>query len=86
MTSHEIPNLKRFNISSDQELDALLAKLTDCAEKVMVVTHCVSSHPKHVSRKQVHDALVRHGWKSGQIYTLNASLIGHVISRKSPKT
>lgn len=75
-----IPNLKRIKISSVLELTTWLAKNPDQEEDVMLVTHTKASGPNHVSHEQVREALDAHGWRAGFRYTLNATLIGHLIS------
>ena len=77
----KIPNLKRVKISSEQELRIWLAKHPHQEECVMLVTYSNASRPKYVSREQVRDALTAHGWVAGPRYTLNAILMGHVISK-----
>ncbi len=77
----DIPNLKRVRVSSETELTTWLSKNSDQSESVMLVTQCRPSSSKYVSREQVHDALVAHDWVAGPRFTLNATLIGHVISR-----
>lgn len=77
-----IPNLKRVKISSEQELRIWLAKNPNQDKSVMLVTHNKTSHVKHVSREQVRDALTAHSWVEGARYTLNATLIGHVIGKR----
>lgn len=75
-----IPNLKRIKVSSEQELRNWLAKHPDQEQSIMLVTCNKKSRDKHVSREQVRDALVEHGWADGPRYTLKGNLIGHVIS------
>ena len=79
----EIPNLKRVKVSSETELTTWLAKNSELSESVMLVTQCRPASPKFVSRAQVHDALAAHDWVAGPRFTLNATLVGHVISRPS---
>ncbi len=77
-----IPNLKRVKISSEQELRVWLNKHPNQEQSVMLVTHNKKFLEKHVSREQVQGALIEHGWADGPRYTLNAHLIGHVISKR----
>jgi hypothetical protein len=77
-----IPNLKRVRISSVQELESWLAKQSDQAQSVMVVTYSEATHDKFVSHDQVGDVLTAHGWDAGRRYTLNGNLIGHVMSKQ----
>lgn len=77
-----VPNLKRLKIGSEQDLRGWLAKAPHPEDRVMLVTHCKSAHPNYVSREQVEDALSAHGWVAGPRYTLNATLLGHVIRKQ----
>ena len=74
-----IPKLKRIKISSEQELVSWLAKNTNRTGEVMIVTCNKVSPSKYVSRDRVCDALSKHGWTSGQSYTLDGKLVGHVV-------
>lgn len=76
-----IPNLKRVKVASEQELENWLVQHPDQDDEIMVVTHNKTSADKHVSREQVAEALAAHGWISGTRYTLNGTLIGHVIRK-----
>lgn len=76
-----IPSLKRVKISSEQDLNNWLTKHSSQEQSVMLVTHNKSSLEKHISREQVQDAIIKHGWVDGPRYTLNAHLVGHVISK-----
>ena len=79
-----IPDLKRVRISSEEQLDAWLARHPHREGGVMLVTHADAAHRKHVSREQVGRALAAHGWTAGPRYTLNAGLLGHKIARAGP--
>ncbi len=76
-----IPNLKRIKVSSGQELRNWLAKQPDQQQTVMLLTCNKTSRNKYVSREEVDEALVEHGWVAGVKYTLNGNLIGHVIGK-----
>lgn len=77
-----MPNLKRININSEQELEVWLARNANHKESVMVVTHTNTSHKKFVSCEQIGAVLIAHSWKAGQRYTLGSSdLLGHVITK-----
>ncbi len=80
-----IPNLKRIKVSSEQELRNWLAKQSDQEQNLMLVTYNEASRDKYVSREQVRDALIEHGWAAGTRYTLNGNLLGHVISKQLNK-
>ena len=76
-----LPNLKRVKLASEMDLKSWLSKNRDHASPVMLVTHANPAHPNHVSRQQVADALVSNGWSAGKRYTLNPTLLGHVIEK-----
>lgn len=77
-----MPNLKRININSVQELEVWLARNASHEERVMVVTHTNTSHRKFVSREQIREVLTTYDWRAGRSYTLgSADLLGHVITR-----
>jgi len=76
-----IPSLKRLTISSQGQLESWLAKHSGGAQSVMLVTHANASHPDYVGREHVAEALAVHGWQAGRRYTLNADLLGHVITK-----
>jgi len=76
-----IPNLKRIKVHSIPELTAWLAKQPSDAQSVMLVTYTDATHDKYVSREQLHDAIIAHGWAAGFRYTLNGNLVGQVISK-----
>ncbi len=77
----QIPKLKRINICSELELDVWLERNTSQEDSVMVVTHTNTSHQKFVSREQVGQLLVKHGWKAGSRYNIGSDLLGHVITK-----
>lgn len=82
-----LPKLKRITINSGLELDVWLSKNADKEDSVMVVTHSDVSHRKYVSREQIEAVLKKHGWKSGNSYTvgssnLRASVISKSVSNK----
>ncbi len=76
-----IPKLKRIRISSEEDLRIWLAGHSGQEGSVMLVTSTKAASRPHVSRAQVGDALAAHGWIGGPRYTLNATLVGHVITR-----
>ena len=76
-----IPNLKRIKFTSPEELTVWFAKNHDQAERVMLVTHAEPSHTKHVSHEMVEETLSYHGYRTERRYTLNPTLIGHVVSK-----
>ncbi len=77
-----MPNLKRVNINSEQELEVWLARNSNHEDCVMVVIHTKASHRKFVSREQIREVLTTHNWKAGRSYTLgSADLLGHVITK-----
>ena len=77
-----IPDLKRIRITSADDLRHWLARNADFADRVMLVTHARSTDARHVSREDVVDVLAENGWVGEARYTLNATLLGHVIRRK----
>ncbi len=76
-----MPNLKRININSEQELEVWLAKNSNHEESVMVVTHTNASHRKFVSREQIGEVLTTHSWKAGPRYSIGSDLLGHVTTK-----
>jgi len=76
-----LPNLKRITINSELELDTWLKKNPTYKESIILVTHTNESHKKYVSREQVREILVKHGWKAGPRHNIGSNLLGHVISR-----
>lgn len=78
---HQYTDLKRIEISSEPELKARLDKNSGQAGSVMLVTHTNAFSSKHVSHEQIREALGEHDWVSKMRYTLNKSLIGHVIAK-----
>lgn len=76
-----IPNLKRIRATNATQLSAWLASQDTSPQEVMLVTHTDANPDKHFSLSEVHASLADHGWQPGRRYTLNATLIGHVISR-----
>ena len=80
----KIPALKRIKVTSRTDLTTWLARHDDQAESVMLVTQTDPASPKHVSRETVAEALAAHGWVAGPRFTLNDTLIGHVVSRRPP--
>lgn len=76
-----IPTLKRVKITSIQELRTWLAKNADHAGSVMVVTQSAPDSENYVSVDAVGGALGDHGWQAGRRYTLNKTLLGHVITK-----
>lgn len=76
-----LPNLKRIKVSGSQEIESWLSKNVNFTEQAMLVTHTEASHTKHVSNAQVQASLEAHGWISKRRYTLNKTLIGHVICK-----
>ncbi|MFT6945320.1 MAG: hypothetical protein ACJAUW_001902 [Yoonia sp.] len=79
-----IPNLKRVRVSSEAELRRWFALGSEQMEPVMLVTYNRTSADKNVSHDQEHAAMDAYGWVHGQKFTLNKSLIGHVIRRENP--
>lgn len=79
----DIPKLKRITVTSDADLRAWLARHRTSGESVMLVTRARRGSPNHVSRAEVGAALAAQGWVAGPRYTLNGSLIGHVIHPRS---
>lgn len=75
-----IPKLKRIKVSSEQELRNWLARNSGHKQEVMIVTCNKKSRDKHISSNQVREALDENGWTSGQNYTLDGNLVGHVVS------
>jgi hypothetical protein len=76
-----MPNLKRIKINSEQELRVWLGKQPNQEQSVMLVTFADASHGKHVTPKQISNALEDFGWAAGFKYTLHGKLLGHVINR-----
>ena len=76
-----IPNLKRFKVSSEQELRTWLSKNSERQKEVMIVTCNKSSPEKYVSNELIRDALRENGWVAGRRYTLVGNLVGHVASQ-----
>lgn len=60
-------------MSSEQELRAWLSNQPDKEQRVMLVTYNETSGDKYVSREQVRDALIEHGWVAGPRHTLNGT-------------
>ncbi len=77
-----IPTLKRIKISSERDLRHWLAAGPVVDGSVMLVTFNRTSPAKHVSHAEVHAALSEHGWVSERRYTLNSTLVGHVIRKE----
>lgn len=76
-----VPTLKRIKVSSEEALTSWLSQHRGAEDCVMLVTYSDASSAKHVSRERVADALAAHGWVPGARYTLNGSLLGHVIRK-----
>lgn len=81
----KIPSMKRVKVTSPQELDVWLTKYDGTPGSVMLVTHADAAHKDHVSREQVQGVLGVHGWAAGVRYTLNATLLGHVITKQNAR-
>lgn len=64
-----LPTLERLEITSDTALWAWLAKHHACGQSQLLVTWKAAHRDKYVSRDQVLDALVAHGWVDGRRWT-----------------
>jgi hypothetical protein len=81
-----IPSLKRIKVASEQALNDWLAAQPEGPQSVMLVTFNKAAPARSVSRDQVARAVQDHGWVAGRRYTLNKTLVGHVISRPQANT
>lgn len=77
----KLPKLKRVKISSKQELEVWFKRKSSQEENIMVVSHTNASHRKFVSREQIEEVVVEHGWKAGPRFTIGSDLLGHVINK-----
>ena len=64
-----MPDLDRLEISSADALWAWLAENHDCGRSRLLVTWKATVPGKYVSREDVLDALVAHGWTDGRRWT-----------------
>lgn len=75
----QIPKLKRIKVSTITELETWLTKSRSQPQDVMIMTSRKLASLTYVSSADVRDTATRHGWQTGQSYTLNGGLAGHVL-------
>ncbi len=75
-----MPDVERVEIEDSNELWDWLRAHHDRADSVLLVTYKKSDPARYVSRDEVRDALVAHGWVDGRRYVLDDDRTMQLIS------
>ena len=76
----EIPNLERVEVRSVAELWSWLDANHEQGDSVLLVTWKARRRDRYVSREDVLDALLAHGWVDGRRYALDDDRTMQLIS------